>query len=196
MLVEQVPRPYCNRVVPWIQIGPAAATFGCDYDEPMYTRDALRDMHERSHRSLVKLMTHCRSLSPEELGRHVAGFGYPSVRLQIHHIIGGQKYWLSVIMDSMNADEDESAYPDVDTLEAFRASVYEATDAYLGRVSEDVLNTPRAMEVWGGSTPTLVPAQVIVRTQTHIFQHMGQITALCRMFDKPAPPGLDFPLRD
>lgn len=48
---------------------------------------------------------------------------------------------------------------------------------------------------WDGNTYDLMPARIIVRTQTHVYQHMGQITAMCRLFGRPAPAGLDFSLR-
>ncbi len=41
---------------------------------------------------------------------------------------------------------------------------------------------------------TIFPAHVILRTQTHLFHHMGQITAMCRLLGHPIPPGIDFPV--
>jgi len=56
------------------------------------------------------------------------------------------------------------------------------------------LNTRRKMATWGGKELELVPAHVILRTQTHIFQHQGQVAAMCRLLGRPIPTGLDFPL--
>ncbi|XOV75412.1 MAG: hypothetical protein ACFHWZ_18795 [Phycisphaerales bacterium] len=53
----------------------------------MYTREALLDIHDRSHRSLSMLLDHCRGLDDEQLNRELDGFGYPTVRSQLHHII-------------------------------------------------------------------------------------------------------------
>ncbi len=160
----------------------------------MYTREALLDIHQRSHRSLSLLMDHCRVFDAEHFNREIDGFGYPTMRLQIHHVIAAQQYWLSVVQDRMNADENDADFQSIDELEALRAEVFESTEAYLRSVSDEVLNTRRAMLVWGGNRPSLMPALVILRTQTHIYQHMGQITAMCRFFGKPAPAGLDFSL--
>jgi uncharacterized damage-inducible protein DinB len=161
----------------------------------MYTSEALLDIHRRCHQSLRLLMEHCRVFNAEQFNREVEGFGYPSMRLQIHHVISAQKYWLSVIQDRMNADEDDAAFQTIDDLESFCAEVFQETEAYLLSTSDEVLGARCEMLVWGGKRPALMPALVILRTQTHIFHHMGQITALCRLLGKPAPPGLDFSLQ-
>ena len=89
----------------------------------MYTSGALLDIHQRCHRSLGLLMEHCRGFEAEQFNREVEGFGYPTMRLQIHHIISAQKYWLSVVLDRMNADEDDAAYQTIAELESFRVAV-------------------------------------------------------------------------
>jgi uncharacterized damage-inducible protein DinB len=161
----------------------------------MYTSEALLDIHQRCHRSLGLLMEHCRVFDAEHFNRQVEGFGYPTMRLQIHHVIGAQKYWLSVVQDRMNADENDANFQSIDHLEAFRAEVFKATESYLNGASDEALNARREMLVWGGKRPALMPALVILRTQTHIFHHMGQVTAMCRLFGKPAPSGMDFSLQ-
>jgi len=54
----------------------------------MYTPEALLDLQERTHRNLAALLDHCRELDAEQLNRELPGFGYPTVRLQLHHAIG------------------------------------------------------------------------------------------------------------
>lgn len=162
----------------------------------MYTQAALTDIHTRCHWTLRRFMTHCKTLTADELHKPFDGFGYPTVQSQIHHIISAQRYWLSVIEDRMSADEDESAFPTIDVLEQFRASVFDATEAYLSSTTEETLNTSREMLVWGGTRPSLVPALVVLRTQTHIYQHVGQIVAMCKLCGKPPAPGSDFPLKN
>ena len=161
----------------------------------MYTPEALLDLHERAHRSLSGLLVHCRALTSEELNREIAGFGSSCVRLQVHHEIGAEEYWIGVLQGRVYADENDAAYPDVAALEAYRQRVFAATEAYLKATTAESLNTARPMRTWDGSEPTLVPARVVVRTATHLYQHQGQIAAMCRILGKPVPPGLDFPLR-
>jgi len=133
-------------------------------------------------------------VSEEELDRELEGFGYATVRQQLHHAIGAERYWITVVRGCMDAGEDEADAVSVDVLESFRQSVGEATREYLRETSDEELNAPRKMTTWGGHEKMLAPAHVILRTQTHLFHHMGQLTAMCRLLGHPIPPGMDFPI--
>lgn len=162
----------------------------------MYTSEALLDFHERCHRNLKGILEHCRSLTPEELNRELPGFAYPTVRLQIHHEIGAEQYWVGVLRGLMLVEDDDPDYPTVASLEAHREAVYAATQEYLREASPDELNTPRPLQTWapqGSRERVLVPALVILRTQTHLYTHLGQVVAMCRLMGKRAG-GLDFPI--
>lgn len=159
----------------------------------MYTTEALADIHERTHRSLAKLMAHCALLSPADLDRELEGFGYPSVRLQLHHVIGAEEYWVGVLQGRVEADMDDAGYPTVAALDAYRARAGAATRSWIDATSDEALNTARPMLTWGGREQVLVPARVILRTQTHVFQHTGQIVPMCRLLGQPAE-GMDFPI--
>jgi len=137
----------------------------------MHTAEALLDLHERAHSSPRRLLAHCRQLSAEELDRELAGFGYPSVRLQLHHMIGGEEYWIGVLEGRIQVDDNDSDYPTVESLEAYRRRVFSATDKYLRAAS----------------------AHVFMRTLTHIYHHQGQIVAMCRLLGKPAA-AMDYPI--
>ena len=159
----------------------------------MHTSAALLDLHERSHRSLMALLSHCRGLTAEELGRDLEGFGYPTVHLQLHHLIGAQEYWIGVLQGRVDPDDEATRYPTVDDLEAWRGQVDAATAAYLRDATPADLNTPRPMLTWGDRTRELTPAHVFMRTLTHIYQHQGQVVAMCRLLGKPVG-GLDYPI--
>jgi uncharacterized damage-inducible protein DinB len=160
----------------------------------MYTRQAVSDMHARAHRSLRKLLEHCEQLSPEQRDRELPGFGYPSVRLQIHHLIGAEEYWIGVLQGKFEVEDNDAAYPTIAALEEYRAQVAQATDAYLSAASESELNTSREMVTWQGKKRSLVPAHVVIRTLTHIYQHQGQVLAMCRLHGSPCSGGLDYPI--
>ncbi len=159
----------------------------------MYTSEALADIHERTHRSLARLVAHCETLPPPAIDRELEGFGYPTVRLQLHHMIGAERYWLGVLQGRMDVDDDDAAYPTLAALSEHRERVALTTRAYIDGASAAELNTPRAMVTWGGREQVLVPARVVLRTQTHVFQHQGQVVAMCRLLGSPAS-GLDFPI--
>jgi len=142
----------------------------------MYTREALIDQQRRCHWSLCGLMTHCASLTQDELHQTFDLFGGSSVQLQLHHIIGAQRYWLSVIDGPINADDDEASFPDMPALCAFRDEVHARAIALIESMSDAALGQARSMETWGGAVHELVPAHIIMRTQTHQYQHAGKIT--------------------
>jgi uncharacterized damage-inducible protein DinB len=160
----------------------------------MHNSATLLDLHERGQRSLRGLLAHCAELGPEEFERELAGFGYASVRLQLEHVIGAQEYWLSVIQGRFRDDPEETACPTIEAVETYRRRVAATIEVYLRQATEEELNTAREMWTWPGKMRELVPALVLLRTLTHIYQHQGQVLAMCRLLGKPGPSGLDFPL--
>lgn len=160
----------------------------------MYTATALLDLHDRVHRSLQGFLDHCAGFSDEELARELDGFGYPSIRLQLHHVIGAEQYWFGLLRGLMLTDEDEADYASIDALRAFRERVADATTEYLRATSDAALNAPKTVTNWQNKQVDVVPAHVLLRTQTHIFQHQGQVAAMSRLLGRPIPSGLDFPL--
>jgi uncharacterized damage-inducible protein DinB len=160
----------------------------------MYTASALLDMHQRSQRSLRGLIAHCESLSFEEFARDLPGFGYPAVRVQLAHLIGVQEYWIGVLQGRYDVTEDEPLFAAISEIEDYRQRVALITSTYLQGASEAELNTARRMMTWPRTERDLVPAHVVVRTIVHIYDHKGQVAAMCRTLGKPIPKGLDFPL--
>jgi len=159
----------------------------------MYTADALLDLHERAHQSLQGLIAHCRQVAAGDLERQLAGFGYPSVRLQFVHVIGAEEYWIGVLEGRIDADDKDALYTTLDAIEGWRAAVSGATGRWLRAAMPGPLNTARAMQLWGGREQVLMPARVVLRTVTHLFHHQGQVVAMCRLLGVPAP-GFDLPI--
>ena len=162
----------------------------------MHTPDGLRDLHARTHRNLADLIAHCRGLEAGALDRVLEGFGDGTVRLQIHHAITAERYWVGVIHGRVDVREDQNDYPDPDALESLRQEVFTFTDGYLAGVAPDALNSARDMTTWGGKVHSLVPAQIVLRTATHIYHHMGQLAAMCRLLGLPVSQGVNYPIVD
>ncbi len=160
----------------------------------MQNAEALIDMHDRAHQNLKAVLAHCSGFGDEDLNCEFPGFGYPCVRLQLHHEIGAEKYWIGVIQGRIDVDEDAPEFASIESLMAYRKKVYTVTDEYLLAASLEDLNTPRMMKTWGNREKMLVPAHVILRTITHLYHHQGQIAAMCRLLGKPSA-GWDFPLQ-
>ncbi len=162
----------------------------------MHAAESLRDIHLRTHICFSRLLDHCRTLSVEELARPLPGFGFPTVQRQLHHMVGAQRYWLSVICPPIDARDDEADFPTIDELDRFRASVSDSVVAYLARTTRDDLNRRAPHTTFDGHSYDLVPAHMLLRTDTHIHRHLGQVVAMCAILGRPAPAGLDLPVRD
>lgn len=160
----------------------------------MYTSTDLLDLHRRTHGSLERLFDHCDGFGPNDLARRLEGFGYPTILLQLHHVIGAERYWFGVLAGQMLIDESEADHASIAALRSFRDRVVQASRAYLCAATEAELRTRREVVTWGDRRTTVVPAHVVLRTQTHVFQHQGQVAAMCRLLGRPVPRGLDFPL--
>ena len=151
----------------------------------MYTAAILLDIHARAHESLRRLIGLCGTLTEGELRQPLSGFGFPTVLRQLQHTIGAELYWQTVLIRGYDT---EATLPDLSHLaaiEAFRLQTAATTRNYLDGASVAELNTPRTMISDPGETRVLRPADVIVRVVTHVFNHQGQILAMCRTLGKP-----------
>jgi len=141
----------------------------------MYTPAALLDMHSRSQKSLCGLIAHCGSLTAEELERQLLDFGLPphgepTVRLQLTHTIGAQRYWLGCLQGRIEAEDPVLA--NIAEIEAFREGVAASVAGYLRSANEAELNTPRLVKTFHDER-VLMPARVIVRTKVPALQGSG-----------------------
>jgi uncharacterized damage-inducible protein DinB len=161
----------------------------------MYNASTLLDIHTRAHESMRRLIVFCGRLSDAELSRPLAGFGFPTVLRQLEHTIGAEVYWQRVVTAGYTEEAALPSLPDLAAIEAFRADVARRTRSYLENASESELNAPRQMISDPGQTRTLRPADVIMRIVTHIFNHQGQVLAMCRTIGKPNDRiDLDYPV--
>jgi uncharacterized damage-inducible protein DinB len=156
-------------------------------------QEFLLDFHTRAHRSLQGLLKHCHNLTEKELNQELEGFGFPTIQLQLDHIVGAEQYWIGVLKGSLDDFDDSLIFPSLESLETYRDEVFNATELFLTSTTTAELETVRPMMTWGKVEKNLSPLQVIIRTQTHIYQHQGQILAMCRLFGKPCS-GLDYPI--
>src|SRR5262249_59833861 len=93
----------------------------------MYNAETLLDIHQRAHESLRRLIAFCSVLTDEELGRPLAGFGFPTIQRQLAHTIGGELYWQTVVTTGYSEEATLPAPPDLAAIEAFRPRTAAAT---------------------------------------------------------------------
>lgn len=162
----------------------------------MYNKECLLDLHTRTHAITAKLLRHCRKFTPEELHRELAGFGYPTLQLQLHHIVDTEAWWIGILQGRHEYYDNSAQYPTIAALEKYRKQVAAQTAQYLAGQGPKALNTPREMTVWKNKLKVLVPALVVLRPVTHAWQHKGQAVAMCRLLGHPVPEGLDLPVAE
>ena len=100
----------------------------------------------------------------------------------------------AVLRGLMLVDENESDHQSIEALRLFRKTVMEATKSHLESTSDEELNTEQLRTNWRKEEVEVIPARVLLRTQTHIHHHLGQVAVMCRLLERPAPPGFDFPI--
>ena len=161
----------------------------------MYNAETLLDVHTRAHESLRRLIVFCGELTDDELRRPLNGFGFPTILRQLEHTIGAEVYWQTVVISGYTEEATLPALPDLAAMEAFRQQTASVTRSYLQRATEAELNSRREMISDPGQTRVLRPADVIVRVVTHIFNHQGQVLAMCRAMGKSNKShDLDYPV--
>ncbi len=161
----------------------------------MHNGASLLDIHGRAHESLRRLIAFCGTLTIDELHRPLSGFGFPTVLQQLEHTIGAEVYWQTVVTRGYSEEATMPPLPDLAAIEAFREQTAAVTRSYLESATDTELNTPRLMISDPGETRLLRPADVVMRVATHIFNHQGQVLAMCRSMGKPNETvDLDYPL--
>ena len=187
-------RDVLNSSEPWLAVCRCGVERAA-YNRRMYNGQTLQDIHRRAHESLRRLIAFCGVLSQEELLRPLAGFGFPTIMRQLEHTIGAEVYWQTVVTRGYTEEAQMRALPDLAAMEAFRQRTAAVTRGYLAVASEAELNTSRPMISDPGETRVLRPADVIMRVVTHIFNHQGQVLAMCRTMGRPNEErDLDYPL--
>jgi len=160
----------------------------------MFNAEALLEFSKRAYHSFEKLIEHCGSLDGNEFNRKIEGFGYPTIKLQLHHAIGAQKYWIGVLQGRIDIDDDPDDKFTIGDMAEYHKAVLCITEDYLISASTEELNTARPMITWGNIEKELIPAHVVIRTLTHLYHHLGQVAAMCRLMNKPIAPGMDYPI--
>ena len=153
----------------------------------MFTRAGLLAFHDWTHQRLDLLVEHAASLTPDEFGRELPGFGYPSIREQLMHTLGAEERWVLRLQDLPLRPWAAAEFPTPETLRPAKARVARATVAYLEKLPEAALDTPltRRPAAWIGELRS--PGFILHHVLTHAFHHKGQVVAMFRLLGHPAP---------
>jgi uncharacterized damage-inducible protein DinB len=153
----------------------------------MFTKDGIRELHSTMHERLDLLLAHVSTVPDRLLREPISGFGHPSVWKQLVHILSCEEGWVHDLQDKPFAGCHEEDVATITALRATKGRIRDATSVYLQRLSEAELNTilNKRPQDWGGELRS--PAFILLHVITHAFHHKGQIVAMLRILEYPAP---------
>ncbi|MGA7522993.1 MAG: DinB family protein [Acidobacteriaceae bacterium] len=153
----------------------------------MFTLDGIRQFHRWTYQSLSLVFDHLATLPPADYTKELPGFGYPSPRAQVIHLLGCESRWVNRLQGLPNPSWDPARWPTVSDARALRDEITQQTRVYLSRLTDQQLNSNTTLHFPGGDTAVRTPALVLHHVLTHAFHHKGQIVAMCRLVGHPAP---------
>ncbi|HEX4065324.1 MAG TPA: DinB family protein [Acidobacteriaceae bacterium] len=153
----------------------------------MFTLDGMRQFHRWTHLSLTLLFDHLATLPAAVYAKEIPGFGYPSLRGQVIHLLGCEARWISRLQGSSSGSWDSTRWPQVSDARNLQRDVRQKTLDYLSGLTNQQLNANATLRFPDGDTAERTPALVLHHVFTHAFHHKGQIVAMCRILGHPAP---------
>ncbi len=153
----------------------------------MFTLAGIRKFHNWTHQSLTLLLDHLAKLPAADYTTEVPGFGFPTIRDQVIHILNCETFWIRTLQALPSQDQDPAGFPTVADARTLQHTVSVKTQNYLSRLSELHLNGNTELRFSDGDTAVRTPALILHHVLTHAFHHKGQIVAMCRILGHPAP---------
>lgn len=153
----------------------------------MFTADGILYLHRLTHERLDTLLDHVATLPPGLFTQELAGFGFPSLRHQLVHMVSVEGGWVRELQDLPAARLTPADFPEVEMVRAKKRQVFADTVAYVKSLTPEQLSStlPARPRQWFG--PLQSPAFILHHVLTHTFHHKGQLVAMCRQLGHPAP---------
>ncbi len=153
----------------------------------MFTLPGIRQFHGWTHASLTLLLDHLSTIPATEYAREVSGFGFPTIRAQVIHILNCEGFWIHTLQAIPFVDQDPANLPTVSDARRLQSEVSTRTLNYLSGLSEQHLVTAKELHFSDGDVAVRTPALILHHVLTHAFHHKGQIVSMCRILGYPAP---------
>ncbi len=153
----------------------------------LFTLAGIRQFHSWTHASLTLLLDHLSTIPAGDYAKEVPGFGFPSIRAQVLHLLNCEGFWIHTLQTAPFVDQDPAAWPTVSDARALQREVSLKTLNYLSGLSEQGLNAGIELHFSDRDTAVSTPALVLHHVLTHAFHHKGQIVSMCRILGYPAP---------
>jgi uncharacterized damage-inducible protein DinB len=147
----------------------------------------MRKLHSWTHSSLTLLLDHLATIPNADYAKDLSGFGFPTLRAQIIHILNCEGFWVHTLQGARFEDEDLAGWPSVPDARVLQRRVSVNTLAYLSSLTDDQLNADTELHFSDGDKAVRTPALILHHIFTHAFHHKGQIVSMCRTLGHPAP---------
>ncbi len=153
----------------------------------LFTKAGIHKLHACMHDCLDAILTHAASMPVDLLAAEVAGFGRPTLRHQIAHVLTTELAWVRALQLLPIQRVDPATLATIEDARREQTRVAAATITYLDAIDERQLNAEldRYPDEWLG--PRRSPAFILLHVITHSFHHKGQIVAMLRLLGYPAP---------
>ena len=151
----------------------------------MFTLDGIRKFHSWTHQSLTLVLDHLSTISPSDYTKEVPGFGFPTLRLQVIHILNCERFWLHTLQRLPVQDRTPSDFPGIPEARLLQEEAARQTLAYLAGLTDRQLNEATELHFPDGDIAIRTPALILHHVFTHAFHHKGQIAAMCRILGHP-----------
>jgi uncharacterized damage-inducible protein DinB len=147
----------------------------------------MRKLHSWTHSSLTLVLDHLATIPDGDYAKELLGFGFPTLRAQIIHILNCEAFWVHTLQAARFEDEDPADWPAVRDARVLQRGVSANTLAYLSGLTDEQLNADTELHFSDGDKAVRTPALVLHHVLTHAFHHKGQIVSMCRTLGHPAP---------
>ena len=151
------------------------------------SRAAVRDLYHSTHECLDVVLEHVAGVPVDLLAKELSGFGHPSVIEQLSHLLAAEAAWVHRLQSLRFSQQDLGSLTTIEDVRRAKKQIMAATIAYLDSTSDLQFQTELERGGGGGGGPQRSPAFILLHVITHAFHHKGQIVAMLRLLDYPAP---------
>jgi uncharacterized damage-inducible protein DinB len=148
--------------------------------------EGVREFHRWTHLNLTMVLDYLAKIPGSEYTTEVRGFGFPTLRQQVIHVLNCEGFWIRSLQGLSYVDREAAESGGVDDARLMQNEIRRQTVAYLSGLTDEQLNMEIRLKFPEGEKHVRTPAQVLHHIFTHAYRHEGQIAAMCRALGHPA----------
>ena len=151
----------------------------------MFTVEGIRKFHGWTHSCINVVLDHVSTIPASDYAKELPGFGSPTLRQQVLHILNCEGFWIHMLQGLPYNDRKPDDCPAVSDARLLQQKVTDQTMAYLSGMSDQRLNSNTELHFPDGDMAIRTPALILHHMLTHAFHHKGQMVAMCRAMGRP-----------